>query len=151
MSALPSISGKVRASIMASGRLSRPFQNQTALSVLLRVRSVTGDTPRYGFRPLVLDLIERVEGETRRMAFYALYNLPGREPGDLDRVLSKLEGDAVLRSRGSHLLHMYSDGNIRGEAAETVLRMLDGDPRTVREVLRGLWGAKVTPAVEARE
>jgi len=119
----------------------------------LRVLSQTGDIQfdRAPFRPLILPLVENARGEMLVAALYALYQT-ARQPGDLAMVQAahtrdpKALGDSI-----SHLLFLYGDGVIEGESERIVLEALASPHSNARrEALRGLWGAKVSPALAAR-
>jgi hypothetical protein len=92
-----------------------------------------------------------MRGDAQVQAFYAL-NATGEKPGDLDLLLeAAADPSPAMRESASHLLMLYTDGKIIGEAAEVVLELLETDSRdTLREVMRGLWGAQVSPEVETR-
>ena len=88
----------------------------------------------------------------RRAAIYALYNAGGPKPGDLDLILKLVDDEApeVVMS-STHAIHMFTKGELFGPAAEAVLRVLDTeDERQLREGMRGIWGAKSSPELQAR-
>jgi hypothetical protein len=106
---------------------------------------------KTGFRALILPLTRSLTGGAQVQAFYALYNTE-RKDSDLDLLLKATKDPSKeMKESLSHLIHLFSKGNVTGEAATPVLRLLlEDDRRTVREALRGLWGAKVSPAIEAQ-
>lgn len=120
----------------------------------LRVLSQTADIQfdRAPFRPLILPLVETARGEMLVAALYALRAAAPPEPGDLKLVLAAYGRDPTgLETSISHLLFQYGDGVIEGDSERVVLEVLNAPRReTRREGLRGLWGAKVGPALAAR-
>jgi parallel beta-helix repeat protein len=89
------------------------------------------------------------DDEAMRRAFYAL-RAAGPEDGDVALVLGRMRG-GMASPQMSHLLMIYSGGDVSGEVAEQVLGLLNTtDADHLREVMRGLWGARVEAAVEAR-
>jgi len=106
---------------------------------------------KASFRPLILPLVTELEGPAQVSAFYALANAE-RQPQDRQLLLNVARNPSSdLVKWLSNLLFVYGDGVIDGESAQIVLRLLkEPDPREVREVLRGLWGARVAPEVEVR-
>jgi len=104
---------------------------------------------KESFRPLILPFFERTEPGFRRSAIYALYQT-GVQPGDLDLILS-IADDPGLRESITHAVRLFNKGRITGRAADAVLEVLASDDhRTQREAMRGIWGATVSPEVEAR-
>jgi len=106
---------------------------------------------RTGFRDLILPLTTKLSGRAQVSAFYAL-KATGLRDGDLDLLLDACEKPSPeLRGSASHLIHMYAKGNVEGRAAKVVLKLLDTkNRRVIKEVLRGLWGALTTPAIQNR-
>ncbi|QDT56789.1 hypothetical protein Pan44_48490 [Caulifigura coniformis] len=120
----------------------------------LRALSQTGDVKfdRAGLRERLLELTGEARGAELLAALYALANVD-RQPSDLKVVQDAYVRDPdALKSSISHLLHMSSDkGRIEGESERIIMGLLKSDDRNVRrEVLRGLWGARVSDALAAR-
>lgn len=119
----------------------------------LRVLSQTGDIQfdRSPFRALILPLVESARGEMLIAALYAL-NQTDRQPEDLAMVRAAYARDPEgLANSISHLLFLYGDGVIEGDSERIVLETLASPHRDARrEALRGLWGAKVGPALVSR-
>jgi len=119
----------------------------------LRVLSQTGDIQfdRSPFRALIVPLVENARGETLVAALYALYQID-RQPGDLALVQAAYARDPKALAKSiSHLLFLYGDGVIEGDSERVVLEVLASPDRNERrEALRGLWGAKVGPALASR-
>jgi beta-lactamase regulating signal transducer with metallopeptidase domain len=126
-----------------------PIQVQAGLTAFIRTGDVNYE--KASFRDLILPLARSAEGGMRVQAFYAL-NMAGRTPEDLRLLLDALKDPSPeLAPSASHLLFLYTEGKIEGEAAGVVLRLLgSGDENLVRETLRGLWGAQASPEVQAR-
>ncbi len=106
---------------------------------------------RTGFRDLIRPLVTKLSGSAQVSAFYAL-KATGLDDGDLDLLLDVCEQPSPeLLNSASHLIHTYAKGNVEGRAADVVLKLLDTkNRRVIKEVLRGLWGAKTTPAIQKR-
>jgi hypothetical protein len=142
-----------RAAAVAALREALGGQDAAMQLAALRALSQTGDVKfdRTPFRSLILPLIDAARGEIQVAALYALYNT-SRQPGDLGLVhAAYARNPAALGPSVSHLLFLFGDGTIDGESARIVLEVLAAHDRsTRREALRGLWGAKVTPALAAR-
>jgi len=126
-----------------------PSLQHAGVIAILRTADVAYD--KASFRPLVLPLVTRLEGAAQVTAFYALANTE-RQPQDRQLLLNAAHNPSPdLVRRLSNLLFVYGDGVIDGEGARIVVQLLSRpDPHEVREVLRGLWGARVAPEVEAR-
>ncbi len=128
-----------------------PLLHHAAFQAITRTGSVAWNkTP---LRDLVLARLATAEGAAQKAGFYALYNVEGRaRPEDVARLLAALEEPSeAMRVGGSHLLHLYTGGRLEGAPAQAILRLLASDDRRVlREVMRGIWGARVGPPVEER-
>ena len=106
---------------------------------------------RAGFRRLVERHLDAADPAIRRSAWYALVHTE-QHPDDLVRVreLAHDPSEEVRRS-ASHLMSQYEQGDFTGESGQTVLGMLNAEDQPVRrEVLRGLWGAQLSPELEAK-
>ncbi len=103
------------------------------------------------FREPLLQCIKTMTGAPRVAAFYGL-GATGLKPGDTELLLDAASDPSpALRESLSHLLMLYTKGTITGKASDVVRSLLETDDRdTLREVMRGLWGAKVGPKLEAR-
>jgi len=105
---------------------------------------------KASFRQPVLTIAQNAEGQLRASALYALYSTQ-REPSDLELALQLAnDEDTEARISAGRLIFHYSDGDLTGRSGEAVLKLLHEDHGRLREVLAGLWGAKVSSAIEAR-
>ena len=120
-----------------------------ALQLLIEARDTKLDPTR--FRPLILAQLDSPDASVRTRALYALHNI-APEKGDLAYALRAVDDPSPrVRASASHLLHIYSGGTLEGEAAEGVLRLLhQEEPNARKEAMRGIWGATVTPEIQAR-
>ncbi|HUR29207.1 MAG TPA: hypothetical protein VM509_13550 [Planctomycetota bacterium] len=109
------------------------------------------DFDKKSFRDVVLPHLADKDSSARLSAMYAL-NLAGRESGDLERVLAAVDGvQGPERPRLVHVISLFTGGDLSGKGSETVLSLISGDdPRELRQSLSGLWGTKVSPAIEQR-
>jgi HEAT repeat protein len=104
---------------------------------------------RSGLRALLLPHARAGDPELRLAALYALYRA-GAQPEDLDLVLETAR-DPATQAGASHLIFTFTEGDLTGKAGEAVLALLSLERReTLRSVLQGLWGAKVSPEIEKR-
>lgn len=119
------------------------------LIALSQIRDVVFD--KKSFREIVLPHLAAKSGAMRLSAMYALA-VAGREPGDLDLILTAAEGvTGPERLQLVHPIAMFSDLDLTGKAGDVVLKLIGSDERRdVRQSLSGLWGAKVSPAIEKR-
>jgi outer membrane protein assembly factor BamB len=121
---------------------------RAALLAIAELRDVRYD--KDAMRVLVRPYLAAASPEVRRMAAYALANAsPVKEDQALFLGLAK-DADPSVRSSAAHLLMMTNEGRVEGAAAEAVLVLLSEKGDVVRETMRGLWGARVSEAVEAR-
>lgn len=139
-----------------------PVQHHAAFLAIQGSGDVTWE--RAALRDDVLARLASAQGDALVSGFYALFQTglkgpgfyapfhPGRAGPDLERLLKALEDPSrALTLSGSHLLFLYTRGRIEGPAAQAVVRLLASTTRgAVTEVCRGLWGARVSPEVEAR-
>lgn len=119
--------------------------------LLAFTQSAKANFDKAAFRDLILPLAKKVDGPAQVSAFYALYNT-GMKDGDLGLLLDvTADPGPAMKNSLSHLIFLYSKGEVTGPAGERVLALLGSDARDeVREALRGIWGAKVSPEVEAK-
>ncbi len=119
--------------------------------LLAFTNSVAAIHDKASFRDGVLPLTESSHGPVQASAFYALWNA-GQQEGDLARLIAVArEQSAGFGASASHLLAMYGDNRIEGEAAAVLLEWFQTkDADLLRELLRGLWGVQVAPEIEAR-
>lgn len=98
------------------------------------------------FRPLLLPICESATGELHVAALYALYNTKS-EPEDRRLALGLVDDPSdAARTSGPHLLMLFFQRDLTGEAGAAALRMFDGstyDQR--RSMLSGIWGGNVSP------
>jgi hypothetical protein len=114
-----------------------------------QVRPVAFD--KKPFRAIILPHLAAKDPWMLLAALYALDGA-GREDGDLERVLTAVEGvKGRERFQFVHLIALYNGNDLTGKAGEAVLKLIASDERgDVRQSLSGLWGAKVSPAIEKR-
>ncbi len=126
-----------------------PTVAYAGLIAFLRTTEVNYD--KAPFRDLILPLARTAEGDMQVKAFYALFHA-NRQPEDLDLVLAAARNPSPeMHESASHLLKMYNDNQLTGEVGDVVLDLLQAENRgTLREVMRGIWGAHVSPGVESR-
>lgn len=103
------------------------------------------------FRAFLLPLIDAVEGRDQVLLFYAI-RIAGQGPGDLDLLFRVLEKPSFeMKKSASHLLKEYAGRKLTGRAADIICKYLEAEDRkSLRDVITGLWGAEVSPALEAR-
>jgi len=119
------------------------YQRYAALKTLSKIGDVKFD--KTLFRPFVLPLVKSSKSNPLVAACYALYNTQ-REPGDLALIEAAWDRRSQPVERSiSHLLFMFSDGQITGRSEQIILELLSSSDQAVRrEGLRGLWGATVS-------
>jgi|GEM_PF-1092222 len=128
---------------------------QTYAALIALVGTLEASYDKEAFHDLVLPLVRSgkvaSDGGMQVKAFYALYRTKF-VPEELELVLEAARNPTpAFCESGTHLIVLYSQGKIRGKAAEAVLRLLDkGRGSLARNALSGLWGAEVSPEVEAR-
>lgn len=107
---------------------------------------------KASFRELILRCTGSAHGEIQSRAFYGLYHAGGLQPGDLERLLAVARKEAPGFSDSvAHLIFMYTGGHIEGKASEVLLQLFESkDADVLRELCRGIWGARVSPELEAR-
>lgn len=137
--------------ILAAIRSGTPASVDAGVFAYQRVGDVRFDRAPYA--EALLMQLPSLRGSTRVSAYYGLLSSrEKREPEDLKRLLTALEEtpDSALRNSGTHLIMLASDGDVSGAAGEAVLALLNSDDIGPRETLPGLWGARVSEAVESR-
>lgn len=125
---------------LAAGPVERQIAACGALSSLGDVKF-----DKQPFREPLRALAQAADGQQLVAALYALHNTV-RSPEDLSLVLPLADdGSPSARESGTHLLFLFSDGDLTGPAGAAALRILqaDGD----RSALSGLWGARVSPEI----
>ena len=120
-----------------------------ALSALHSLRDVDVDKSR--FIALVRDQLDSEHGGIRRSALYAMAAV---DPEGFDRtrlLRSAEDSDARVRGHTARLLALTGNKTFEGEDARVVLGLLDDENAHVRKgTIRGLDGATITPALEAK-
>jgi len=126
-----------------------PVANHAGLIALSAIGEVKYD--KQPFRALVLPYLKSSDGAVRAAAMYALYNTV-HEPADLDRILAMVDDpSAEVQSSITHAIFLFSGGEVTGKAGDAVAKLLAGeDTRRLREALRGIWGAHLSPEAEQR-
>jgi hypothetical protein len=106
---------------------------------------------KKSFRPIILPHLAAEDSWMRVSAMYAL-DAAGREDGDLQLILAAVEGVSGPAKNGLvHVIATYSGGNLTGAAGDAVLKLISSDERLdVRQSFSGLWGTRVSPAIEKR-
>ncbi len=135
--------------IDAALRSADPDARIAACRALARLGDVKFD--KGALRAPVLAIAREASGEERVTALYALYATEHR-PEDLELALALVDDPSErAQQAASHLLFLHSGGELTGRVGDAVLRLFENEEvHTLREVLRGLWGARVSPAIEAR-
>lgn len=126
-----------------------PGLQQAALRALARLAELDYDKATY--RALVLPCLQSAHGDVRAAALYALWNTQP-EPSDLQALLPMVaDASPAVRRSLAHVVALYRKGQLDGEAADVVVRLLDDQDDTVRRnTLSGIWGAKVDARLEDR-
>ncbi|QDV08169.1 Regulatory protein BlaR1 [Planctomycetes bacterium Poly30] len=140
------------ASILAALQSGEASQVEAGLAAFLKITEVEFD--KAPFEAVMRELAKSQEGNAQVQAFYGLRNArKDSRPEDLDLLMAEIdealasEEGGVLLGSASHLLLMFSDRQIKGPAADAVMAMFGSDKADTREILRGLWGARVSPEV----
>ena len=124
-----------------------PDEVTAALRALARLGEVAFD--KEPFRQPILEALEGATGEQRVAALYALFNT-SRRPEDLELALAAVT-DPEARGSASHLVHLFSEGDLTGATGDAVLPLFDAtDDRDLREAMRGMWGAAVSDEIASR-
>jgi hypothetical protein len=124
-----------------------PAQQEAALTALAQLRELDYDKASY--RALVLPCLQSPDANVRAASLYALWNT-APDPADLPTILAMV-GDpaAAVRERLAHVVRMYRNGALDGEAADAVLKLLTDSERAVRRAtLSGLHGSRVDERIE---
>ncbi len=136
---------EVRESIAAG----EPGKVLAGLEAFVRLGEVAFD--KAAFHDLFPPLLSSEHAEIRARAAIALL-LSGATDDDRVRFL-KLAADPSpeVRTRAAHVISFGFDHDLTGEASPAIVSLLEeSDTGVLREVLRPLWGAKFSPAIEAR-
>ncbi len=106
---------------------------------------------KASFRPAVRTLLKSEDPATRAAAASAI-TLTGADPEDIERVLALADDPAPEVRQGlSWIIAQLHKNDLTARAGDAVLKLLAGNERAqLREGLRGIWGAKFSPALEAR-
>ena len=124
-----------------------PPREAAACGALARLGEVKFD--KAPFRAPVHAIARRASGELRVRALEALHETV-HYPEDLELALA-LADEPEPHPSASRVLHLFSGGDLTGRAGDAVERLFaDEDRARLREVMRGLWGARVSPEIEAR-
>jgi hypothetical protein len=119
------------------------------LSVIYSMRNASVD--RSVFASQVARHIDSESAGIRRSALYALHAV---DPASADlriALASAHDRDPIVRMHSARLIGMYGGSELTGGSADAILGLLDDENADVRQgTLRGLSGARVTPAVEQR-
>ncbi|MDB6174042.1 MAG: hypothetical protein JWL59_3353 [Chthoniobacteraceae bacterium] len=128
---------------MSSGNVD---EARAAITAFTQIAPVEFD--KVSFRPAVRALLNSPDIATRATAPNALV-ITGAEPEDLERVLAMVDDPAPeVRSDLSGVIMRLHNGDLTGRGGEAVVKLLAG--QQAREALRGIWGARFSPALEAR-
>lgn len=124
-------------------------QQATAIAAFRMGSSVEFD--KAAFRPLIEPLLKSPNETVRAGAVGALLALPPHE-GDLDRALALVDDPAPeVREALAFVLFSLGKGDLMGRAGEAVLKLLaTPNARERLGIVRSLWGAKFSPALEQR-
>jgi hypothetical protein len=101
------------------------------------------------FRPLLLPLASNARGALRVAALYALRNTVSL-PEDSALALALADDPSnEARLSGPHLLSMFCERQLAGEADAVLVRMFTGtDYGQRRQMLSGLWGTYIGSGIE---
>ena len=125
---------------LAAGTAERQLAACNALASLGEVKF-----EKQLFREPLLAIARAGDSQLRVAALYALYHT-AHSPEDLALVLPLADDQSPsARESGTHLLFLFSDGDLTGPAGAAALRMLAGPDG--RKALGGLWGARVSPEI----
>ncbi len=104
---------------------------------------------KASMRPLVLRFLESKNAEARAAAMYALVNTVV-EPGDAAMFLGMAaDPSPAVRGKVTHILGICCKGDLRGDASDAVLKLLnDKDSNVADDSLRNLWGAQVSQNIQ---
>lgn len=125
-----------------------PSQQLSACGALSGSGQVQFD--KAPFRPLLLPLAASASGELRVAALYALHSTV-RTPEDRALALA-LADDPTLSTHASapYIVMLFCENDLTGAAGAAVLRMLAAaGPEGRRSMINGIWGARVSPELEA--
>ncbi|MES2571005.1 MAG: M56 family metallopeptidase [Verrucomicrobiota bacterium] len=127
----------------------QPEEARAGIKAFIQIGAVEFD--KVSFRPAVRALLNSSDPATRSDAAAALVTT-GADPEDVARVLAMADDPAPeMRSRLSWVIMQLHGGDLTGPGGEAVLKLLSGNDRgQLREVLRGIWGGRFSPALEAR-
>lgn len=127
-----------------------PEQVAAALCALPQIGQVRYD--KMAMRELVLRHATSPDASVRAAFPFALLNVGGPQPGDVDLVLPLAsDGTSTVRSNAGRSLAFFTKGDLTGKAGDCVLALLDDPDRQVRrDVLGSVWGSQVSPKIEAR-
>lgn len=130
----------VRAAISSSD----PAQIRAGLTAFLRLQELDFDKASY--HDAILRHTGSEDPSIRHTAFPALL-ASGLQPGD--DALIRTAARAGLGEGGSHLLFLMEKGDLTGESGAIVRDLLRRDDIPARETLRGIWGGRFSPELEA--
>ncbi|WP_367870192.1 hypothetical protein [Luteolibacter sp. Populi] len=100
------------------------------------------------FREVLLPHLDSDDDAIRGAAWYGLFQA-GFQDGDL-ALMRKVAREKGMGESTSHLLFMAEKGDMTGDSGEIVRALIDKkEPDQSREAMRGIWGAKLSPALEA--
>ncbi len=137
------------AAIAAALGSGAPGRQRAACEALAELGDVKFE--KEPFREPLLAIARASQGTLRIAALCALYNT-ARRPEDLALALAVADDpDPGSRRSAAGLIQNFSDGDLTGAAGAAVARLLASeDPNELRMVLGGIWGARVSPEIEAR-
>ena len=123
-----------------------PLEIRAGLQGLQAIYELRFD--KSSFREVLLPHLQAEDPGIRTAAWYGLFQ-SGLQDGDL-AVLRRVARDKGFGQSISHLLFMAEKGDLTGESGEIVRGLLDmKQAEQSREAMRGLWGAKLSPSLEA--
>lgn len=119
-----------------------------ALQAYVGIKDLKMD--RAAYRELVEPWLDAEDPGMRRLAWYAFAETE-RRPEDVARVRALADDPSeTVRRSASHLMFLYEEGDFTGASGDAVLGMLKREEKPLRrEVLRGMWGASLSPELEA--
>ena len=106
---------------------------------------------KASFHDLFLPVLKSEDPSLRVLAGQSLL-MSGIQEGDIERFIALTEDkDSEVRGSAGSQLIWALEKDLTGESGTAILKLLnDPEPEIQRGVIHSLWGAKFSPAIEAR-